>query len=156
MPLPAQSAVVRPADAILTHFTDAKKISYEHGRLSSECDRIYKINQNISENSLILFDEALSSTNPTEALAISSEIIKAYAEIGVRGIWTTHLHELCRLAKEPSGNSRIGSLTAAIDERSHERQFRIIPGDGFEQSYAADIAGKYGLSKDEIVKAAKK
>ncbi|MBO4422861.1 MAG: hypothetical protein J5879_05445 [Clostridia bacterium] len=156
LPLPAQSAVVRPADAILTHFADAKNISYEHGRLSSECDRIHKINQNISENSLVLFDEALSSTNPTEALAISSEIIKAYAEIGVRGIWTTHLHELCRLAKEPSGRSRIGSLTAAIDESSHERQFRIVAGDGSEQSYAADIARKHNLSKDEIVKAAKR
>ena len=156
LPLPAQSAVIRPVDNIFTHFVDTGKISYQHGRLSAECDRIYKINQNVSENSLFLFDEALSSTNPTEAVAISSEIIKAYSEIGARGIWTTHFHELCRLAKEPSGASRIGSLTAEIDERSHERLFRIIPGDGLDHSYAADIAGKYGLSKDEIVKTSKR
>ena len=156
LPLPAQSAVVRPVDNIFTHFVDTGKISYQHGRLSAECDRIYKINQNVSENSLFLFDEALSSTNPTEAVAISSEIIKAYAEIGARGIWTTHFHELCRLAKEPYGKSAVGALTAAIDEDSHERKFRIVPGDGLDHSYAADIAGKYGLSKDEIVKAAKR
>ena len=153
LPLPAESAVVCPVDAILTHFVDAGKTSYQHGRLSAECDRIYRINQNISENSLILFDEALSSTNPTEAVAISSEIIKAYAEIGVRGVWTTHLHELCGLAKEPSNfKSKICSLTAQIDDKSHERQFRIVKGDGFESSYAKDLAEKYNLSKNEIVK----
>ncbi len=153
LPLPAKSAVVRPVDAVLTHFVDAGNISYQHGRLSAECDRIYKINQNISENSLILFDEALSSTNPTEAVAISSEIIKAYAEIGVRGIWTTHLHELCGLVKEPLDNkSKICCLTALIDSKSHERQFRIVKGNGYENSYAKDLAEKYNLSKNEIIK----
>lgn len=153
LPLPAQNAVVRPVDAILTHFIDAGKISYQHGRLASECDRIYKINQSMSKDSLVLFDEALSSTNPTEAVAISEEIIKAYAEIGIRGIWATHFHELCRLVKdETNGKSRICNLTAVLDNKTHERQFRIVPGDGSEQSYAADIAGKYNLSKDEIIK----
>ena len=153
--LPAESAVVRPVDAILTHFIDFGRVSYHHGRLSGECDRIHNINQAISSDSLFLFDEALSSTNATEAVAISSEILKAYSEIGARGIWTTHFHELCQLAKEPvSGQSRICNLTAQIDESSHTRSFHIMLGDGVAQSYATDIARKYKLSKDEIIKSA--
>ena len=151
--LPAESAVVRPVDNIFTHFIDDGHISYDHGRLSAECDKIYKINQIISENSLFLFDEALSSTNPAEAVSISSEIIKAYAEIGARGIWTTHLHDLCRLEKEPSdGKSKICGLNALIDGKSHERQFKIVKGDSSESSYAKDLAEKYSLSKNEIVR----
>ena len=152
--LPAECAVVRPVDNIFTHFIDDGRISYDHGRLSAECDKIYKINQIISEKSLFLFDEALSSTNPKEAVAISTEIIKAYAEIGARGIWTTHFYELHALAKESSDNkSKIRSLTAVIDKQSHERQFRIVKGDS-ESSYARDLAEKYKLSKEEIVKSA--
>lgn len=155
--LPAKSAAVRPVDNILTHFIDDGHISYDHGRLSAECDKIYKINRIISENSLFLFDEALSSTNPTEAVAISTEIIKAYAEIGARGIWTTHFYELHGLTKEDQGNkSKIRSLGAVIDKRSHERQFRIVKGESPENSYAKDLAEKYKLSKDEIIKSASK
>lgn len=155
LPLPADSAVVRPVDAILTHFIDTEQLSYRHGRLSGECDRIYKINQVISKHSLFLFDEALSSTNATEAVAISSEIIRAYAVIGAHGIWTTHFHELCQLSEESvSGQAHIGNLVARMDEASHTRQFHILPGDSYAPSYATDIARMYKLSKEEIVKSA--
>jgi len=152
--LPAKSAVVRPVDNIFTHFIDDGHVSYDHGRLSAECDKIYKINRMISENSLFLFDEALSSTNPAEAVAISSEIIRAYAEIGARGIWTTHFYELHGLTKEPDNRSKICSLTAMIDKQSHERQFKIVKGVGLENSYAKDLAKKFKLSKNEIIKSA--
>ncbi len=149
--LPAEKSSCRMVDAILVHFIDAKKRSYHNGRFSEECQKIQRINRFISKNSLFLFDEALSSTNATEATAISAEIITAYSELGARGIWTTHFHELCNLEdKCKDGISRICNISAMIDVDSHNRIFRIVKGD-YGQSYAADIARQYCLTKEEIL-----
>lgn len=149
--LPANKAVLRLVDNIFVHFVDIRKRSYVHGRLSDECNKIQSINKFITKDSLFLFDEALSSTNAAEAVAISTEIITAYLEIGSKGIFATHFHELCDLSEEYEG---IDNLTAQIDEDSHKRIFKIVRGNG-GKSYASDIAQAFGLTKDEIVKNAK-
>ncbi len=152
MLLPANTANIRPVNEILVHFIDVKNHSYIHGRLSDECNKIHQINNLITENSLFIFDEALSSTNASEAVAISTEIISAYSEIGAKGIWTTHYHELCSLADTYTGqNSGINNLSAQIDEHSHERVYKIVRGD-CGKSYAMDIAMKYNLTKNDILK----
>ena len=152
LPLPAKTADIKAVDGILVHFIDIKDRSYVHGRLSDECEKIQAINKNITNNSLFLFDEALSSTNSTEAVVIATEIITAYSDIGARGIWTTHFHELCSLENSyTSGKAKIINLCARIDETSHKRAFKIIRG-YYGQSYAMDIAREYNLTKEEILK----
>ncbi len=152
MLLPASKVIICPVDAILVHFIDVKNRSYVHGRLSDECDKIHNINKVITDKSLFLFDEALSSTNASEAVVISTEIIDAYAEIGAKGIWTTHFHELCSLADSYTNKkSGICNISAQIDESSHKRIYKIVRGDS-GKSYAMDIAMKYSLTKDEILK----
>ncbi|MBE6578558.1 MAG: hypothetical protein E7651_01980 [Ruminococcaceae bacterium] len=150
--LPAKSAAVTPVDAILVHFVDIRGKSYVHGRLSDECLQISELNRIITKNSLFLFDEALSSTDAGEATAISEEILAAYGEIGAKGIFTTHFHDLCRLEGEIS---TLHNLTAQLEETSHRRVFRILPGSG-GKSYAKDIARAYGLTKEEILQSRKK
>ena len=149
--LPAEEAQVAPVDAILVHFVDIRGKSYIHGRLSDECRQISEFNRIITKESLFLFDEALSSTDATEASAIAAEILEAYGEIGAKGIFTTHFHDLCSLeGKLPT----VGNLTAKLDESSRRRQFRILPGSG-GKSYAKDIAHAYGLTKEEILQSRK-
>ena len=151
LPLPARSAELHPADEILVHFIDLHNKSYTHGRLAEECDRMHEINKLVTENSIFLFDEALSSTSAVEGAAIAREIITAYSDIGARGIFTTHLHELCSLQNDYAfGKSPIKNLSAQIDETSHDRSFKIAPGD-YGRSYAADIARKFKLTKSEIL-----
>ena len=157
LPLPASNAVVNPVDAIQTHFIDNRKQTYQNGRLASECEEIYKINKNISNQSLFLFDEALSSTSADEAEVIAREILSAYSELGMKGVWATHLHALCKLADEKqNGKSKISNLSAELNEDSHERTFSIISGGRYGKSYASDVAQKYHLTKDEILMAREK
>ena len=47
------------------------------------------------------------------------------------------------------------NLTAQLEEDSHRRVFRILPGSS-GQSYAKDIARAYGLTKEEILQNSKK
>ena len=110
------------------------------------------MNRVITKDSLFLFDEALSSTDATEATAIAGEILAAYGEIGAKGIFTTHFHDLCHLEDTlPT----LHNLTAQLEESSHRRVFRILPGSS-GHSYAKDIARAYGLTKEEILQNSKK
>lgn len=150
LPLPAAHVEICPVDGIFTHFIDNRtEHSYRHGRLEAECEAIQRVNERITERSIFLFDESLSSTSADEAITIATELLSAYSAIGVRGIFTTHLHGLCRLA-EQGNNSNICNLTAELDENSHDRTYRIRRG-GRGYSYASDIAKKYHLTREEIL-----
>lgn len=152
LPLPAESVEICPVDAILTHFADKQATSYQKGRFATECTLIQKVSSLVSQDSLILFDEALSSTGSREASILAEEILDAYAEIGAKGIWATHLHELCSLPdRMTGGKSRLCNLTAQIDQTTHSRKYIIKKGDPFGKSYAMDIARQYRLTKDDIL-----
>ena len=148
MPIAAESASLRPIDGIFTHFGDDADRSYRNGRLAGECEAIGRINEMLTGESLFLYDEALSSTSADEAIVLSEEILSAYAEIGARGIFTTHLHGLCAL-EERCG--RVRNLTAALDGESHDRTYKIVKGALYGRSYALDIAMRFRLTKDEIL-----
>ena len=155
LPVPAEYAEISPVDAIFTHFPEGADDTIDKGRLGEECARLREIFDSVSENSLILLDESLSSTGAYEASYIASEILKSFAVIGARGIFSTHLHELAAAVPEINltslreGGVKVDTLVAGIEEG--ERSFKIhrMKPDG--KSYAKDIADKYGLSYERLV-----
>ena len=92
-----------------------------------------------------------------ESVYIAKEIFSAYAVIGCKGIFSTHLHDMCNVAPEinssPDVVSRIGNLSALIDPITKERTFKVIKGDSYGKSFAHDIAVKYNLTKEHILSA---
>ena len=155
LPVPAAEARISVADGIFTHFPEGADDTIDKGRLGEECARLRTIFDQVSEDSVILLDESLSSTGAYEATCIASEILVAFGARRVRGIFSTHLHELAADVKEMNARSRasggvaIDTLVAGIDEG--KRSFRIhrqLP-DG--KSYAKDIADKYGLSFENLM-----
>ena len=104
----------------------------------------------------MLLDESLSSTGSFEASYIAAEVLAGLSHIGCRCIFSTHLHELA--AEIPNINARtlaaggkpIDTLVAGIEEGKRSFKIRRAKPDG--KSYARDIAGKYGLTYEEIVK----
>lgn len=156
LPVPASSAEISPVDGIFTHFPNDAEDTIDKGRLGEECARLYEIFGDITENSLVLLDESLSSTGSYEASYIASEVLSGLSLSRCRGIFSTHLHELTAMIPEinekctKDGGERIDTLVAGMDngERSFEI-FRKIP-DG--RSYARDIADKYGISLEKILK----
>ncbi len=155
LPVPAESARISPVDGIFTHFPEGADDTIDKGRLGEECARLREIFDAVSENSMILLDESLSSTGAYEASYIASEILAGFAAIGVRGIFSTHLHELAaavpeiNLRSSSEGGVKIDTLVAGME--SGERSFVIhrMKPDG--KSYAKDIADKYGLSFESLV-----
>ena len=73
-----------------------------------------------------------------------------------RGIFSTHLHELAGMLDEinarceNNGGARIDTLVAGMEEG--QRSFKIYRKKPDGRSYARDIADKYGISLDSILK----
>ena len=156
LPVAADSARISPVDAIFTHFPEGADDTIDKGRLGEECARLREIFDLVTENSMILLDESLSSTGAYEASYIASEILSAFAAIGCRGIFSTHLHELAAGVPEINersaarGGVRVDTLVAGIEEG--RRSFKIYRAKPDGKSYARDIADKYGLAFESLVK----
>ena len=155
LPVPAESAVISPVDAIFTHFPEGADDTIDKGRLGEECARLKEIFDSCSGDSMILLDESLSSTGAYEAAYIASEILSGFAVRRCRGIFSTHLHELAAGVTDINQRSReyggvaLDTLVAGIEEG--KRSFKIHRAKPDGKSYARDIANKYGLSFDELV-----
>lgn len=154
--VPANNAVISPVNTILTHFPTGAEDTIDKGRLGEECARLNEILHSITSESLVLLDESLSSTGSYEASYIAGEVLKGLSMYGCRCIFSTHLHELAaeidniNTQMEHTGGTRIDTLVAGIEEG--QRSFKIIRAKPDGKSYARDIANKYGLSYENIIK----
>lgn len=152
--VPARAAKLSPVDNLLIHFPSTGA-AVGKGRLGEECDNLRQILAVISEYSMVLMDEAISSTSAVEAGYIAGEVLQGLALIGARGIFATHLHDLAMRVDELNahGNlkSKIDTLVAEVDSESAERTFKIsrIKPDGL--SYARSIAEQYGITLEQIL-----
>jgi DNA mismatch repair ATPase MutS len=155
MYVPAKSCTLSPVDGIFTHFPTGADDTIDKGRLGEECSRLDEIFRQITDESLVLLDESLSSTGSYEASYIAAEVLAGLSRAHCRCIFSTHLHELAaeipaiseRTAAE--GGSPIDTLVAGIEEG--KRSFKIHRAKPDGKSYARDIAGKYGLTYEEIL-----
>ena len=160
LPVPASKAKISPVDGIFTHFPEGADDTIDKGRLGEECARLREIFHEVTEDSMILLDESLSSTGAYEAAYIASEILTGFATIRSSGIFSTHLHELAASVPEINKKSQelggisLDTLVAGIEEG--KRSFKIVRAKPDGKSYARDIADKYGLSFDSIIKMAKR
>ncbi len=155
LPVCADSCTISPCDEIFTHFPTGSEDTIDKGRLGEECSRLSTIFEEISEDSLVLCDESLSSTGSYEAAYIASEVLQGFSMARCRGIFSTHLHDLAasvdtiNASCTANGGVKIDNLVAAIEKGS--RSFKILREKPDGKSYARDIADKYGLSLDKIM-----
>ncbi len=154
LPVAATRATLSVTDGIFTHFPEDADDTIDKGRLGEECARLREIFNNATSDSLILLDESLSSTGAYEASYIASEILAAFAALGCRGIFSTHLHEVAASIDDINrrslalGGVRVDTLVAGMEEGQRSFKIRRQAPDG--RSYARDIAEKYGLSFDRL------
>ena len=153
--VPAEHAVISPVSGIFTHFPEGADDTIDKGRLGEECARLREIFDEVDEDGMILLDESLSSTGAYEAAYIASEILTAFAVMRLRGIFSTHLHELAASIDEINARSKerggilVDTLVAGIEEG--RRSFKIIRTKPDGKSYARDIAAKYGLTAEDLL-----
>lgn len=155
--VPAEEAAMSPVTAIYTHFPASDEDNYGKGRLESECARMGEIMQSICGTDLLLMDESFSSTSLLEGSYIAGEILCAISVIGCGGLYVTHIHELTQQVEQfnatPGHTICIDNLVAQMENVADgTRSYRILRTTPDGLSYAKDIAQKYGLSCEEILR----
>lgn len=159
--VPGKQARISPVDQIFTHFPLEEKLDLEMGRLGEEATRLEKIFQKLTSNSLVLLNESLASTSAVESLYLVEDIVKVFRKVGVRVIFSTHLHELANRVAEMNeavrGDSKIISLVASspsmdliASELELHRTFKIEVRPPLGQSFAHEIADHYGISYEQL------
>lgn len=153
LPVPAEEAVLSPVTGIYTHFPASDEDNYGKGRLESECARISEVLQNLHRTDLLLMDESFSSTSLLEGSYIAGEVLTAVSLIGCGGLYVTHIHELTTRTAEYSRGAPIDNLVAQMESVADgTRSYRVLRTRPDGLSYARDIAQKYGLSCEEILR----
>lgn len=156
LPVPAKSVRLSPVDCIFTLFVNkASGMSEGGGRLDEECVGIRRLFENLKPYSLVLCDELLSSTGAFEGALIAKDVIFSFVKADIRGIFTTHMHELLSMLDEINAdltNGCVDTLTTELNgtERTYKVSRRFPEG----RSYAMDIARKHGISGDELLQLA--
>ena len=150
--IPGSRFCFTPADQVLTHFPADEDKTLDLGRLGEECRRFRELYTRCTPESLLLLNETFSTTSFEEGYFIAADAVRAILRLGTRTIYNTHMHKLAQdldtviNTKETEGKAV--SLVAETKEGKHSFRVRIAPPEG--QSFARDIAEKYGVTYESL------
>ena len=152
IPVPAESFEYDPADRVLTHFPADEDKTLDLGRLGEECRRFRELFVSCTPESLLLLNETFSTTSFEEGYFIAADAVRAILGRGTRTIYNTHMHKLAQdldtVINTGEAEGKAVSLVAETKEGKHSFRVVIAPPEG--QSFARDIAEKYGVTYESL------
>ncbi|MBR1525728.1 MAG: DNA mismatch repair protein MutS [Prevotella sp.] len=153
--VPADSARIGMVDKIFTRVGASDNISQGESTFMVEMTEASNILNNVSERSLVLFDELGRGTSTYDGISIAWAIVEYLHEHGKmrpRTLFATHYHELNEMEKS---FNRIMNYNVSVREVDGKVIFvrKLVPG-GSEHSFGIHVAEISGMPKS-IVKRAK-
>lgn len=144
--VPAESAKIGLVDKIFTRVGASDNISLGESTFMVEMNEAANILNNLSERSLILFDELGRGTSTYDGISIAWAIVEYIHEHpGARAktLFATHYHELNEMAKS---FKRIKNYNVAVKEIGNKVIFlrKLVPG-GSEHSFGIHVAKMAGM-----------
>ncbi len=152
--VPAGSCEISLADYIYTHFPKEEQTGINASRFTTEIKEFKTISDTITDRSLLLMNESIQSTTPTECVDTAEALVRIFSLIGVRGLFATHLIDLARrvddLNTDPDIRSRFVSIIVEVDEQTGERRYKIRQGEPQTTGRSAEIFAQFGIDPDEV------
>lgn len=137
---------------IYTHFPADENQTLDLGRLGEEAVRVQNIVKHADNKTLVLLNETYSSTSAYDGLYLATDLVHIFKHKDVPMIFNTHIHELACNTKEMNeweGTSNVISLNMEIV--NNQNTFRILRKEPDRNSYAKNIASKYGVTYEQML-----
>ena len=161
--VPADSAHIGMVDKIFTRVGASDSLSTGESTFMVEMTEAANILNNVTDKSLVLFDELGRGTSTYDGISIAWSIVEYLHEhknVNARTLFATHYHELNEMAKN---YSRIKNYNVSVKEINGKVIFlrKLVEG-GSEHSFGIHVAQIAGMPPsivkraNEILKALEK
>jgi len=152
--VPAESAEIGFVDKIFTRVGASDNISSGESTFMVEMNEASSILNNLSERSLILFDELGRGTSTYDGISIAWSIVEFIHEhptFKAKTLFATHYHELNEMEKS---FERIKNFNVSVKESDHKIIFlrKLIEG-GSEHSFGIHVAKLAGMPRSIVKRA---
>ncbi|MBR1682232.1 MAG: DNA mismatch repair protein MutS [Bacteroidaceae bacterium] len=152
--VPAESARIGWVDKIFTRVGASDNISVGESTFMVEMSEAANILNNISERSLVLFDELGRGTSTYDGISIAWAIVEFIHENArgrARTLFATHYHELNEMEKH---FARIKNFNVSVREVRGKVIFvRKLEAGGSEHSFGIHVAKLAGMPRDIVRRA---
>ena len=138
--VPAESFCANLCEGLFTHYKREEDTTMQSGKLDEELSRMSEIVDNITVNSMVLFNESFAATNEREGSEIATAIACALLEKRIAVFFVTHSYEFAHGFYD----RRMGSAIFLRAERQVDgrRTFKLIEGEPLQTSYGEDLYQK--------------
>ncbi|UJF18114.1 hypothetical protein L0B53_13940 [Vibrio sp. SS-MA-C1-2] len=146
VPVPATSASLYLVDQVLTHFERDEVITTADGKLQDDINRLFQIDQLMTNRSLLIINEIYSSTTLVDATLLSEKLLTKIIEKGSLAVNVSFIYRLSQFS--PAITSMVSQLDNSNPNR---RTFKIIAEHYSQDALALNLAAQYQLTTTEII-----
>jgi DNA mismatch repair protein MutS len=149
--VPAETAIIGTVDKIFTRVGASDNISLGESTFMVEMNEAADILNNLSERSLVLFDELGRGTSTYDGISIAwaiVEYIHEHPRCHAKTLFATHYHELNEMEKS---FKRIKNYNVSVKEENNKVIFlrKLVQG-GSEHSFGIHVAKMAGMPQSIV------
>jgi hypothetical protein len=138
--VPAESFCANICSSLFTHYKREEDTTMESGKFDEELGRMSEIVDNITSNSMVLFNESFAATNEREGSEIARQIVSALLEQRIKVFFVTHLYEFASNFYDKKMENAM--FLRAERQADGRRTFKLIEREPLPTSYGPDLYEK--------------
>lgn len=135
--VPAESFSSNVCEGLFTHYKREEDPAMKSGKLDEELSRMSEIVDNLTSNSMLLFNESFAATNEREGAQIATQIVSALIEKRIKVFFVTHSYEF---AHGFLGKKMENAIFLRAERKADGRRtFKLVEGEPLQTSYGEDL-----------------